>query len=184
MLRHHFRRRFEVINSAHATVSNSPIVDYTSFSLPLSFSRHRPFKCSVCPAEYIDKAVFNRHMDMHTETYRFTCHLCARPFRRKYCLTKHIQTHLQIRRFACEYCSLPFLTAEGLRNHVGVHTDGKRFKCGLCPRAFNFTASSSVHRRKHLVDGNYRCERCAFAVPNFGHFKTHLVVCMPGRLFV
>lgn len=140
----------------------------------------RPIKCAHCPATFMKQGYLRKHMPTHVKDYCFPCHICGRKFTRKFVLDKHIRTHQQHRGFPCNVCPQNFLTAEGLRNHVGVHTGERPYKCGLCPMAFKFSGASSVHRRsKHMVDGNYHCEKCLFTHASFPLFKSHLLVCTP-----
>lgn len=140
----------------------------------------RPIKCAHCPATFMKQGYLRKHMPTHVKDYCFACHICGRKFTRKFVLDKHIRTHQQHRGFPCNVCPQNFLTAEGLRNHVGVHTGERPYKCGLCPMAFKFSGASSVHRRsKHMVDGNYHCEKCLFTHASFPLFKSHLLVCTP-----
>lgn len=138
----------------------------------------RPIKCEHCPATFSDNGSLRKHMPTHVKDYRFACQICERKFTRKSVLDKHHRTHQQQRGFQCKFCTQSFLTGEGLRNHIGVHTGERLFKCGLCPMTFKYTNASSLHRRStHLVNGQYNCELCGFACPQYPLFKVHFLGC-------
>lgn len=114
----------------------------------------------------------------------YNCYICARQFNSKYILERHLFTHEQVRKFQCSHCPQAFLKLAGLQNHVGIHTGALSFKCGLCPSAFNFSSSATLHRRAHLVNGNYFCYKCSLPVKSFKQFKSHLLGCNPEALFL
>lgn len=167
----------------HAFLSSRP---RPLFEPPLTHLPRRPYKCTFCPAAFSTPSVLGYHLDAHRGR-SFACELCGLQFRQNYSLNKHRLTHQpphQQRAHACPHCARGFRTAEGLRNHVGQHTGEARFACGICPARFSCTASSSLHRRRHLVDGAYECGRCGQRERTFAPFKSHLAACAPERLML
>lgn len=120
-------------------------------------------------------------MVTHTKDYQFACPLCDRRFTRKVVRDMHVKDHNGYRKHKCAYCDQTFIRSEGLRNHIGVHTGERPFPCGLCPMQFRYSYASSNHRRSvHMIDGQYRCERCGYAVATFPVFKVHMLGCSNG----
>lgn len=144
------------------------------------FSVRRPLKCPECPATFTTPALLRYHQVVHTKNYQYACTLCDRTFTRKFSRDKHVREHNAFRRHQCKYCDQSFFRQAGLRNHIGIHTGEQPFGCGLCPLRFRYSYAASHHRRAvHLVDGQYRCERCGYAVDTLPVFKVHLLGCPP-----
>ncbi|CAH8870293.1 unnamed protein product [Trichobilharzia szidati] len=83
-------------------------------------TKNKPFKCSVCSYQTVEKSHLKTHFRKHTGEKPFACTLCTyraaqHSTLKQHCLKKHHNAFL-----CCRNCSIRFVTLTELENHQKI----------------------------------------------------------------
>ncbi len=83
----------------------------------------RPFSCRRCDKRFTASSSLSRHMQIHTQQFRYNCVTCGKGFVQRQELTEHLNKHIG-RSFPCQFCSSRFAFEKALKSHMRkVHGD-------------------------------------------------------------
>ncbi|ELT94850.1 hypothetical protein CAPTEDRAFT_225205 [Capitella teleta] len=83
---------------------------------------HREYKftCEKCGAGFVNKTVYNDHLNTHTGKRPYHCEVCGKHFRQMSTFHTHVQTHRDVV-YQCAVCEETFSSRSALTTHMRVH---------------------------------------------------------------
>ncbi|CAG0918921.1 unnamed protein product [Notodromas monacha] len=137
---------------------------------------HRPYKCDLCGAQFVQRAQLRAHSICHSELRPFACEICRKRFKRAESVKDHMKVHTGEKPFKCSYCERWFGHKCDVVKHERVHTGEKPYSCQHCGRAFSQKGALRVHIRTHTKERPYRCphKSCDKAFPILSSLQRHL----------
>ncbi|XP_047143626.1 zinc finger protein 260 isoform X2 [Hydra vulgaris] len=114
----------------------------------------KPFKCTYCDYECIQKYNLVRHVKIHTGEKPFKCTYCDYECTQKTHLTRHLKFHSGEKPFKCTYCDYKCTQKSTLPRHVMTHTGEKPFKCAYCDYKCAQKSDLTRHVKTHTGEKN------------------------------
>ena len=149
--------------------------------------KFKPFKCSICPANFTQKRNLRDHVEhVHEGKIRsnFKCSNCDVSCSSKQRLRDHIAlVHEGKMPYKCPICGICFQTRSGLTSHKKSHE--RLFSCDICEEAF-FPQKADLQDHIHQVhDGKkvyrYKCTYCGIIYSNKKILKDHIATVHEGK---
>ncbi|KAF7660034.1 hypothetical protein LDENG_00289440 [Lucifuga dentata] len=135
-----------------ATEAKSENVD----SLVVSIDA-KPFRCSTCFKDFINKATFKMHQQTHRGVKPHTCSVCRKKFYKSSSLHAHEKTHWPVKPYACSVCGKAFVKLLELKSHSQMHLGAMLFFSFASLRKHQFTKVSSEKQDSsdthQIIDG-------------------------------
>ncbi|XP_064462389.1 zinc finger and SCAN domain-containing protein 22-like [Ornithodoros turicata] len=110
--------------------------EHTPCSVQKIHTDQKPYKCNLCPVEFVRSTHLQSHKKTHMGVRPFKCDLCPSEFTQLHHLKDHIRIHTGERPYKCVLCLAEFRHSTHLRRHKNTHTGEKPHKCNLCPAEF------------------------------------------------
>ena len=149
--------------------------------------KFKPFKCSICPANFTQKRNLRDHVEhVHEGKIRsnFKCSNCDVSCSSKQRLRDHIAlVHEGKMPYECPICGIGFQTRSGLTSHKKSHE--RLFSCDICEEAF-FPQKADLQDHIHQVhDGKkvyrYKCTYCGIIYSNKKILNDHVATVHEGK---
>lgn len=140
--------------------------------------RRKPYKCSYCGKEYLQRAQFDGHVNKeHTGEKPFHCDQCNKSFHGRPSLRMHKIQHSKDRRFVCEFCDKSYLYAHHLSHHRYTHTQKRLFSCKQC----EYTNVHQDNLKRHIISKHtkqnekpYQCSFCSRPFNGRSNLQRHI----------
>ncbi|XP_064467996.1 zinc finger protein 436-like [Ornithodoros turicata] len=143
----------------------------------------KPYKCSLCSAEFTSSANLRHHKQTHTGEKPYKCDICPAVLSRSANLRYHRQTHTGEKPYMCDTCSAKFSRSTDLRRHMLIHTGEKLHKCNLCPAEFSRSTDLQRHMRTHAGERPYKCDLCPAVFSRSANLQHHRQTHMGGKTY-
>nr|XP_046251246.1 zinc finger protein 572-like [Scatophagus argus] len=152
-----------------------------SIKFKKSYTRERPFSCTVCDKRFGCKGNLRAHMRSHTGEKPFTCTVCNKCFSAKVNMKTHMRSHTGEKPFSCSMCTKSFSQKKTLVIHLRIHTGEKPFRCSFCGKCFSDNGTLKRHIRVHTGEKPYSCSVCGRNFSLLSHVKSHKCAGVSGN---
>ncbi|XP_044028821.1 uncharacterized protein si:ch73-347e22.4 [Siniperca chuatsi] len=174
---------------------------------PVASSHNKPFRCSVCFKEFMNRATFKMHRRMHGGKSD-TCSVCGKKFCKSsagFVKLRELKRHSQMP-FSCARCGKTFSSFELFHLHqvfevcsekqatahrkpsgidgflVSQSVEGQivtpvYFKCLICKQLHRHWCQYVLHLQTHTHSKSYTCETCRQQYDQTAEMRSHCIVC-------
>ena len=128
-------------------------------------NKNKQFKCDVCGFAFGVLSGLKVHKLTHLEDKPFKCEICPKQFIQQANLIKHITLYASVsdedhreveerkldkKQFPCEICGMRLSRKKNVRLHkISVHSDSKPFCCHQCNKYFPSVGSLNSHNKMY-----------------------------------
>ena len=118
-----------------------------SLKVHVMFAHTRPedrtykYTCQHCGAGFINKTVYNGHLNTHTGNRPYKCEVCDKAFKQITTYHSHIQIHKAVK-YECQVCEQQFSSKSSLATHTKQHPC---WQC-VCEQRFWHTEAVVAHQ--------------------------------------
>lgn len=162
-----------------------------------------PFKCPVCPEDFLRFSDLKEHMRIHPEFKPFECQLCKERFSKNCDLSTHVLVHEKSlvplsdlrsekkkkfnknKQYVCTICGQKFLDKSGRNVHMRNHNGERVIDCDFCKRKFTtkgYLARHMIIHSKSIAEQS--CQICRQSFVRIGNLKRHMDECHSGELLI
>ncbi|KAG9461762.1 hypothetical protein GDO78_015812, partial [Eleutherodactylus coqui] len=106
---------------------------------------------------------------------KWKCTVCPRSFSSSSKLNVHYMGHMGMKPHKCEFCSKAFSDPSNLRTHLWIHTGQKNHRCVLCGKSFTQKAHLASHMVTHTGEKNLKCDFCEKMFMRRQDLKQHIL---------
>ncbi|XP_033230591.1 gastrula zinc finger protein XlCGF71.1-like [Belonocnema kinseyi] len=133
----------------------------------MSYTRNSlPFKCPVCPKDFLQFSNLKEHMRIHPEFKPFECQLCKERFSKNCDLSTHMLAHEK------SLVSLSDLRSEKKKKI----NKNKQYVCTICGQKFRDKSCRNVHMRHHNGERVIDCDFCRRKFTTKGYLARHMII--------
>ncbi|XP_076829187.1 BCL6A transcription repressor b isoform X2 [Brachyhypopomus gauderio] len=120
----------------------------------------KPYRCSVCGAQFNRPANLKTHLRIHSGEKPYKCETCGSCFVQVAHLRAHVLIHTGEKPYACNICATRFRHLQTLKSHLRIHTGEKPYHCDTCDLHFRHKSQLRLHlRQKHGAVTNSKALR-------------------------
>ncbi|KAI1898799.1 hypothetical protein AGOR_G00076080 [Albula goreensis] len=110
----------------------------------------KPYRCSVCGAQFNRPANLKTHSRIHSGEKPYRCDTCGARFVQVAHLRAHVLIHTGEKPYPCHTCGTRFRHLQTLKSHLRIHTGEKPYTCEKCDLHFRHKSQLRLHlRQKH-----------------------------------
>ncbi|XP_078511838.1 uncharacterized protein LOC144770911 isoform X2 [Lissotriton helveticus] len=119
----------------------------------------KPYYCSACGENFIQKRVFSRHQQLHKrEKKNYDCMTCGKSFTKKWLLSRHQKLHTRETPPLRPLLAKPLHDEATLSRHQNVSAKRKPHECADCGKIFSRRDSLVRHQKKHPKEFSFEFE--------------------------